>query len=134
MQDFIILSECRDSNPESPGPKPGMLAVTPHSDMFHKEILLSTLSMYTNIFFKKCMYTNVMKPQTGEVWKHYKTKGEYEIIGIGQMQTKIESLDMKECVIYKSSAGTLWSRPLADFIETLTNEKGETVPRFRKVS
>lgn len=27
------MSECRDSNPESPVPKTGMLAVTPHSDV-----------------------------------------------------------------------------------------------------
>ena len=26
------LSRCRDSNPESPAPKAGMLAVTPHLD------------------------------------------------------------------------------------------------------
>ncbi len=30
---LFILSECRDSNPESPRPKRGMLAVTPHSDI-----------------------------------------------------------------------------------------------------
>lgn len=43
-----------------------------------------------------------MTPQTSEIWQHYKTKWEYEIIGIGQLQVKIDSLDMKECVIYKS--------------------------------
>jgi hypothetical protein len=30
---ICFMSECRDSNPESPAPKAGMLAVTPHSDM-----------------------------------------------------------------------------------------------------
>ncbi len=72
-------------------------------------------------------------PQTGEIWQHYKTKGEYEIIGLGQLQTKVESLDMKECVIYKSPAGTLWARPLADFVEDIKNEEGEMTPRFKKV-
>lgn len=74
------------------------------------------------------------KPQTGEIWQHYKTKGEYEITGIGQMQVKLEELDMTECVIYKAlSDQKLWVRPLEDFIENITNETGGTVPRFNKV-
>ena len=40
-------------------------------------------------------------PITGQIWKHYKTQGEYEIVGIGQMQVKLNMLDMKECVIYQ---------------------------------
>lgn len=75
------------------------------------------------------------QPQIGEIWQHYKTKGEYEIIGIGKMQVKIEELDMKECVIYKSlSDGKLWARPLEDFVELVITEEGQQVGRFVKVS
>lgn len=73
-------------------------------------------------------------PNSGDIWQHYKTKGEYEIIGIGQMQVKVESLDMKECVIYKArSDGKLWVRPLEDFVEEIVIDGGESVPRFQKV-
>jgi hypothetical protein len=73
-------------------------------------------------------------PKTGETWQHYKTEGEYEIVGIGHIQVKIESLDMKECVIYKAlSDGKIWCRPLEDFMESLILDTGESVPRFQKV-
>lgn len=79
------------------------------------------------------MYTYFMKPQKGEIWQHYKTKGEYEIIDIGKLQTKIDSLDMQECVIYKSCTdGNTWVRPVEDFIENITTEEGVTVSRFEK--
>ena len=74
-----------------------------------------------------------MTPQPKEIWQHHKTKGEYEIIGIGQLQTKVAELDLKECVIYKSPAGTLWARPLTDFVEIIINKEGESVPRFQKL-
>lgn len=44
-----FMSECRDSNPESPRPKRGMLAVTPHSDI--KEIIAQKTNMYINLFY-----------------------------------------------------------------------------------
>ena len=78
---------------------------------------------------KKTMQT----PQPKEIWQHYKTKGEYEIVGIGQLQVKVDSLDMKECVIYKAGDGKLWARPLADFVELVKAEAGEMVPRFQKI-
>ena len=37
---FILLSGCRDSNPESPVPKTGMLAVTPRSVVFFPHLRL----------------------------------------------------------------------------------------------
>lgn len=74
-----------------------------------------------------------MTPHRGEVWQHHKTKGEYEIIGVGKLQVKVDSLDMQECVIYKAlSDGKLWVRPLVDFVEILINEKGGRVSRFTK--
>lgn len=76
----------------------------------------------------------IATPREGEIWQHYKTKGEYEIVDIGQMQVKIESLDMKECVIYKAVADNkLWCRPLVDFVEEVTLEDGQKVSRFTKL-
>jgi hypothetical protein len=75
-----------------------------------------------------------MHPYTGEVWQHYKTKGEYEILFIGKMQMKDPSLDMKECVVYKSlEDGGVWVRPLSDFIEEVITDGGERVERFTKI-
>lgn len=73
-------------------------------------------------------------PQTGEIWQHYKTKGEYEIIDTGKLQTKQEDLDMKEAVVYRALQDkTVWVRPLEDFTETVRNEAGESVPRFHRL-
>ena len=74
-----------------------------------------------------------MNPQKGEVWQHYKTKEEYEIVGTAQMQVKVEELDMKECVIYQAiSDKKLWVRPLTDFVEKI-EFNGVAMPRFAKV-
>lgn len=73
-------------------------------------------------------------PTEGEVWQHYKTKGEYTILGIGQLQVKIADLDMKECVIYKSlSDGKVWVRPLTDFTEHVDTTESANTQRFTKV-
>ena len=73
-------------------------------------------------------------PQEGEIWQHYKTKGEYTILGTGQMQVKVTDLDMKDCVIYKAlSDKKLWVRPLVDFIEEVNNEEGNPVQRFIRI-
>jgi hypothetical protein len=73
-------------------------------------------------------------PSAGEIWQHYKTKGEYEIVGLGKLQVKVEDLDMKDCVIYKAlPEGKIWCRPLEDFTEMIQGEGGESVPRFSKV-
>lgn len=83
--------------------------------------------MYTIRYMEKI-------PVAGEIWQHSKTKGEYEIVGIGKLQVKVESLDMRECVTYKAlSGGNLWTRPLEDFIEETRNAEGDMVPRFIKL-
>lgn len=72
-----------------------------------------------------------MKPIVREIWRHYKTKGEYEIMELGKLQVKDEKLDMEECVVYRSlSDGLIWIRPLQDFVEDI----GEGVARFAKVT
>lgn len=73
-------------------------------------------------------------PIEGQVWQHYKTKGEYTILGIGQLQVKSADLDMKDCVIYKSlSDGKVWVRPMEDFIEPIDTAEGDATQRFIKV-
>ena len=81
---------------------------------------------------------NEDSPKVGEIWRHYKTEGEYEILNIGRMQVKATELDMAECVIYKAqSDGLVWVRLLADFVEEIQikNDAGESnlVQRFAKV-
>jgi hypothetical protein len=71
-------------------------------------------------------------PTIGQVWKHVKSGGEYEIMEMGKLQVKGE-LDMADCVIYRSlqvsgefKEGSIWIRPVADFVEM--GSGGE--PRF----
>jgi hypothetical protein len=74
-----------------------------------------------------------MQPQVNEIWRHYKTKGDYLIINLATMQVKVETLDMQPCVIYKAlSDETIWVRPLVDFIELVNGEDGVQVRRFSK--
>jgi hypothetical protein len=81
----------------------------------------------------QCYTFSMQTPQVGEVWQHYKTKGKYEIVGLGQLQVKEASLDMKESVIYKAVLdGKLWVRPLEDFVEEIEFE-GNKMPRFSKI-
>ena len=72
-----------------------------------------------------------MQINIGEKWKHVKSGGEYEIVGVGRLQVKEESLDMAECVVYKSlqasgefEVGSIWIRPMIDFLDG----------RFEKIS
>lgn len=70
--------------------------------------------------------------KVGEVWQHVKTGGEYEIIGLGKLQVKIESLDEVECVIYQNTVDKkIWIRPVADFLEIVDQENN--VQRFVKL-
>jgi hypothetical protein len=66
-----------------------------------------------------------MQPQVNEIWRHYKTKGDYLIINLATMQVKVETLDMQPCVIHKAlSDEKIWLRPLIDFIELVNGEEG----------
>jgi hypothetical protein len=70
--------------------------------------------------------------KVGEVWRHVKTGGEYEIIGLGKLQVKNENLDNQECVIYKSVLDKhIWVRPVADFLEIVDRENN--TQRFVKL-
>ena len=80
------------------------------------ESLHSALVLCSTIF---------MYPTSGQIWRHHKTEGEYEIVGIARLQVKTTDLDMKECVIYKAlDDGKLWVRPLEDFLESIDGGEG----------
>jgi hypothetical protein len=75
-----------------------------------------------------------MNPQVNEIWKHYKTKGEYQIINLATMQVKDEALDMQPSVVYKALTDEkIWVRPLVDFVELVNGEDGVQVNRFSRV-
>lgn len=60
---------------------------------------------------------------------HYKNK-RYEVIGVA-----LHSETLEPMVVYRplyETKATLWVRPYAMFLETVT-VGGQTVPRFRKV-
>jgi hypothetical protein len=54
-----------------------------------------------------------------------KTKGVYEIVDLGQLQVKIDSLDMAEVVVYRSLANKkLWVRHLLILWKRLRQKRG----------
>ena len=63
-----------------------------------------------------------------ERYRHYRTRGVYEVLGEG-LHTETE----EEVVMYRDvSNGKLWCRPKGMFYGTVETEGG-TVPRFEKV-
>lgn len=73
--------------------------------------------------------------KVGGVYRHYKTGGDYELVGFGRIEATLE-----EVVFYKSlqaskgfPAGTVWVRPITSFLET-TEFEGKTIPRFTIVA
>ena len=75
------------------------------------------------------------KIDAGMIVTHYKhPTRRYEVVGVGK-----DSGDLEEVVIYKAlfqaefKFGTLWVRPLSEFIETLVID-GKEVERFREIN
>ncbi len=50
-----------------------------------------------------------------ELWKHIKTGGLYEEVGLGELQTTEPIKDMTAVVIYRGQDGGLWVRPVEEF-------------------
>lgn len=50
-----------------------------------------------------------------KTWQHKKTRGIYQELGRGKLQTAVHIEDLAELVFYKSADGTLWARPVAEF-------------------
>lgn len=69
--------------------------------------------------------------QIGQIYQHYKTRGEYEILYLATLQAREESgIDMASVVVYRALAdGSIWVRPVDYFLETLSHE-GQLVRRF----
>jgi hypothetical protein len=72
------------------------------------------------------------KPKIGEMWRHYKRPGDYEILNFATLQVEVENLDIAECVIYKSlETNKIWVRPVADFIGKVLDKNGEVLAESR---
>jgi hypothetical protein len=60
-------------------------------------------------------------------YKHYKSEGEYEVIGVAKHSETLDDL-----VIYKhpgNELSELWARPLSMFLEKITVD-GKEISRF----
>ncbi len=71
---------------------------------------------------------------TGDIYSHYKRPNKrYEILGIAK-----NSNNLTEMVIYKAlyqgefKFGTIWVRPLEEFLETI-EFNGKKIQRFNKI-
>jgi len=63
------------------------------------------------------------------IYEHYKGN-QYEVLSVGRHTETLE-----EFVIYRAckSPTDMWVRPVQMFVEQVTLENGNTVPRFRSV-
>ena len=70
----------------------------------------------------------------GDIFKHYKTENNYEVVGFATLQAPDDSgMDMVEVVIYKKvNDEKLWVRSKDMFLEKV-NFEGKEVSRFEKV-
>lgn len=69
-------------------------------------------------------------PQPGEIYSHFKTGNQYEIIGFAKHSETLE-----EMIVYKAlyREGQIWVRPVGMFSDIKTLEDGTQVQRFTKV-
>ncbi len=76
-----------------------------------------------------------MEIERGDRYIHYKTQNIYEVIDVATMQASDESgLDMCECVVYrKENDSKLWVRPVAMFLEKVTDHLGQSASRFERM-
>lgn len=51
------------------------------------------------------------------LWKHTKSQGVYERIGLARLQTDTPLVDMDAVIVYEGTNGQLWVRPAAEFGE-----------------
>lgn len=67
----------------------------------------------------------------GELYKHYKNKQVYRIIGVAKHTETLEDMVIYAPYSYKNEKSDLWARPLSMFLETVELD-GNKVPRFSK--
>lgn len=69
--------------------------------------------------------------QIGQVYQHYKTRGEYEILYLATLQAREDSgIDMAPVAVYRAlTDGSIWVRPVDYFLETL-EYNGQAVQHF----
>lgn len=65
--------------------------------------------------------------KVGEVYRHFKGNT-YKVIAVAK-----DCEDLKDIVVYQNTdKGDIWTRPLANFCETVTRD-GKTFKRFEKI-
>lgn len=57
------------------------------------------------------MAESMDEPLPGSWWRHRKG-GRYEVLGVAQVEA-----DLSRVVVYRSAAGSMWTRPLAEFMD-----------------
>lgn len=67
--------------------------------------------------------------QAGQAWEHY-NGGRYTIVAVA-----IEEATLAPVVVYRADdhGGTVWTRPLANFLGTVVPWGVDPIPRFRRV-
>lgn len=74
------------------------------------------------------------QPVPGEVYRHFKRGGTYEVVGVAR-HTETEEMLVVYRSLYADSEfpfGTLWVRPLESFMAVVEHE-GSMVTRFTRV-
>jgi len=70
-----------------------------------------------------------MKIKIGGNYKHYKNHNLYKVIAIAKDCESLQDIVVYEA-LYPHPLSRVWVRPYHEWTEGVTNEKGETVPRF----
>lgn len=72
-----------------------------------------------------------MKVHIGGRYRHFKTGGEYEVIGIAHHTETLEKMVIYRALYDSPEFGpsALWARPLEKFTSTVERD-GKTIPRF----
>ena len=70
--------------------------------------------------------------EVGAFYRHYKDATKHYTVLALALQEESEAV----CVVYQTShpSGLIWVRDLDDWLASVKNAAGETVPRFEKVS
>ena len=65
----------------------------------------------------------------GKLYQHYKTKGFYEFIEEGKIESTLENV----AIYRRLSTGQIWVRPMSEFLGKAIASDGTFVERFEEV-
>lgn len=81
----------------------------------------NTAQLFYSTFLK-------LAPSPRDRYRHYKG-GEYEVVAMA-----LSEENQTPVVIYRSLVDSvIWSRPLADWLATITTDQGERIKRFARI-